>query len=676
MRLMKLGSVAILISASLLTGCSDNGDDERRRPTISAPDSQLPAAAVGTAFSATFISSGDSVMWSVASGTLPPGLTLNATTGVYAGTPTSAGSYTFTIAATNNFGMDSRAYSQTVTAPAFDSNALLSGDSLVAFPSTLASGFDTPVDITGLNPGDTLVSIDRRPQNGFLYGLGYNAANGTVQLYGVSSQTAQATAIGTSGQFVAADGVTQVRIGVDATTVFGMDFNPTVDRVRVVNSAGQNFRMNPNNGAFVDFDASTASPGLQMDGGINGPTMSVQETAYTNSSPNVAVTTQYTVDQTTDALCIQNPPNNGTQTMCMLLSVPVETVQGFDIPSSVAVTTSNSVATGQSTAIVRASGRTQDELVNINLATGVVTTLGAVGPAGIIGVALQSPATTPPLVALSADGTQLFRLLSTALSTPVTVNITNVAAGETLVGIDYRPQTGQLFSFGVNAAADNGTIYIIDPQTGVASPLSATGMVSFVTTAGAGVDLPPVSAGYGFDFNPTVDRIRVTTGTGLNFRLNPNGAAVDSNMNTTDGINPDGNINGQPAGSTGVTAAAYTNSFGQPLMGGVTTQYVIDPISNSLFIQNPPNNGTLTMQQTITVNGNALDFTEANGFDIPSNVRVTTSASPATGSGFAALTVGATTRLYSIDLSNGRATDLGALPAGVSGLAVGQIGVK
>ncbi|HEY5760188.1 MAG TPA: DUF4394 domain-containing protein, partial [Steroidobacter sp.] len=295
----------------------------------------------------------------------------------------------------------------------------------------------------------------------------------------------------------------------------------------------------------------------------------------------------------------------------------------------------------------------------------------------VIGIALQQPAATS-LFALSSDGTQLFRLLSTALSaTPTTVTIAGVTAGETLVGIDYRPATGQLFSLGVNATADNATVYIIDPQTGAASVVGTAGLVAFVTTAGAVVDLPPVSAGYGFDFNPTVDRIRVVTGSGLNFRVNPNnGAPVDNNANAADGINPDGGINGGPAGSTGVTAAAYTNSFGQSLTGGVTTQYAIDATSNSLFIQNPPNNGVLTAAQTITLNGATLDFTEASGFDIPASVRVTTSASPATGSGFAALTVGSATRLYSIDLSNGRATDLGALPAGVTGLAVGQITVK
>ncbi|HEY5758412.1 MAG TPA: DUF4394 domain-containing protein, partial [Steroidobacter sp.] len=366
MRVMKLGSVAVLICASLLTAaCSDNGDDERRRPSISAPDSPLAPASVGVAYSATFVSSGDTVMWSVSTGTLPPGLSLNATTGMYTGTPVTAGTYMFTIAANNNFGTSTRAYTQVVNSPPLDTNALLSNNMLAAFPSIAASGFDTPVAITGLIAGDTLVSIDRRPQNGFLYGLGYNATNGTVQLYNISSQTAVATPIGVVGGFVAADGTTPVRIGANATTTFGIDFNPTVDRVRVVNSAGQNFRMNPNNGALVDFDATVA--GVQMDGGINGPTMSVQETAYTNSAPNVTVTTQYTMDQTIDAVCIQNPPNNGTQTMCLPLSVPVETVQGFDIPPSVTVTTSATAATGLGTAVVRASGRTQDELVNVNL---------------------------------------------------------------------------------------------------------------------------------------------------------------------------------------------------------------------------------------------------------------------------------------------------------------------
>src|SRR5687767_12637108 len=177
MRLMKLGSAAVLICAAftLLTACGDNGDDERRRPRISAPDSPLAAGALGIPYSATFIASGGNITWSVSAGSLPPGLTVDAMSGTYSGTPTTPGSYTFTIQAANNSGMDTRAYMQDVTTPASDSNALLSNNMLSAFPATFPAGFEAPVAITGVMTGDVLVSIDRRPQNGFLYGLGYNA---------------------------------------------------------------------------------------------------------------------------------------------------------------------------------------------------------------------------------------------------------------------------------------------------------------------------------------------------------------------------------------------------------------------------------------------------------------------------------------------------------------------
>lgn len=692
MRNLNLRTVAAFLCLALLAlgGCRLGGDRDDDVPSITGPASPLSNATVGTAFSATFTArGGGSITWS-STGTLPPGMSLNSTSGLYSGTPTTAGAYTFTVQASNSRGMDADPYMQTVAAAGggnpgpnpnanVNASALLTGNNLSAFALNMPSGLETPIAVTGLTAGDTLVSIDRRPQNGYLYGLGYNGTAGTVQLYSVSAATGVATAVGTSGSFVAADGTTAVRVGVDNATIFGIDFNPTVDRVRAVNSAGQNFRINPNNGAFVD--GNTGVAGTQTDGGINGLTMAVQETAYTNNSQNATVTTQYTLDLTLDALCIQNPPNAGTQTACQTLSSPVESVLGFDIPAGVDVATANMPATGSGTAVVKIAGQTAETLVQVNLTSGALTTSGTIGTGGIIGLALQQPTATP-LVALSADATQLLRFSSATPGTVVTVAITGVTAGETLVGIDYRPQTGQLFGFGVADAANTGTLYVLDPQTGAATAVGAASQVAFVDASAAAVDLPPVTAGYGFDFNPTVDRVRVVTGTGLNFRLNPtNGAPVDGNLNNTAtppaGINTDAPINTLPAGSTGVTAAAYTNSFGQSLMGGVTTQYVIDSDSNMLFIQNPPNAGTLTAGQTITVGGSTLDFTAANGFDIPPQVRTATSGTAVTtGTAFAALTVGGASRLYSINLVNGQATDLGAIGANVSGLAAGQITVR
>ncbi len=243
------------------------------------------------------------------------------------------------------------------------------------------------------------------------------------------------------------------------------------------------------------------------------------------------------------------------------------------------------------------------------------------------------------------------------------------------MGIDWRPQTGQLYGLGVDTAANHASLYLLDPQTGAATAVGPTGQIAFVDAGGNPVDLP-TGYGYSFDFNPTVDRIRVVTDTGLNFRVNPNtGVPVDGNPLAV-GINPDGPITGLPTGSLGVSATAYTNSYGQLLFGGATTQYVLDTNSNRLYIQNPPNDGTLIGGIPVTVNGNLLDFNEINAFDIPGSVRVTNSGNPAAGKAYATLTVAGVTRLYVIELATGAAAQIGQVSATnvdkLNGLAIGD----
>jgi hypothetical protein len=137
---------------------------------------------------------------------------------------------------------------------------------------------------------------------------------------------------------------------------------------------------------------------------------------------------------------------------------------------------------------------------------------------------------------------------------------------------------------------------------------------------------------FGFDFNPVVDRLRIVSDGDTNLRMN-----VANGLVTSDGtLNP---------GTPNVVAAAYANNFAGT---ATTTLYVIDSDADALYIQNPPNNGTLTLVGILGV-----DAGDIATFDI--------SAQPSPGNAFATLVVGGVARLYSIDLATGAATSLGAI---------------
>lgn len=553
---------------------------------------------------------------------------------------------------------------------------------LASAPLSNTAAVSTPITIQGVAAGETLVSIDVRPQNQQLYALGVNPVASSATLYHISPETGFAAVVGAAGSIAfSTDGSNQLIFPNPNAVGWDIDFNPAADRLRVV-AGSVNFRVNPSTGAGVDGDnggAAGSVTGINSDGPINTATTTVNGAAYTNNQPNNGnLTTLYTLDGATNSLFIQNPPNAGTQTQGLAITLngsPLDftSFTGFDVVPGVNAPSPNAAVTsGSAVALLTVGGTTG--LYTINLVNGAATFRGSMPNARSIAVRTELGAA----IGLTSDGTALVRFNTStpdAITTQA-LNLANVAAGEILVAIDSRPQTGQFYALGVNAAANTATLYLLDPQTGAVFAVGTTGQIQFTTDGATPVDLPdPATAGYGMDFNPTVDRVRVVTTIGLNFRVNPNnGAPVDGNngnLTAVSGTNPDGSINGN--GVTGVAATAYTNSFAQSLTGGVTTQYTLDPVTNSLYIQSPPNNGTQTLPLPLTLGGAPLDFTSNVAFDIPSSVAVPTSNTSATGDGWFVATVGGLTKLYRLDLKTGAAIEVEKVGFGttsLTGLAV------
>src|SRR3954454_25094448 len=241
-------------------------------------------------------------------------------------------------------------------------------------------------------------------------------------------------------------------------------------------------------------------------------------------------------------------------------------------------------------------------------------------------VALSAPpAGAVPLVV--TDGSAIVNVDTNDLSSPsAPIPVTGLQGGETLLGIDQRPATGQLYGVG-----RTGRVYVIDTSTGAA------------TQVGSAAAFTPGATAYGTDFNPVVDRIRVVSDTEENLRLDPNDGTLTS---------ADMALNPAPAD---VAAAAYSSNTAGATS---TTLYDIDWFRAKLYTQggvggspDSPNTGNLhevgSLNLALPSNGNQV------AFDIGAD-----------GVALATITTGRVSKLFGISLTTGQATNLGTIGAG------------
>ena len=456
--------------------------------------------------------------------------------------------------------------------------AINDNNELIKFNAMAPATAMSKMAITGITAGEKLMSIDFRPATGELYALS-NAS----KLYIINQQSGNSRVVGAAAFTPAVSG-----------TLAAIDFNPTVDRIRLVTNTGQNLRLNPETGAVAATD-------LAINGGSSPMITGV---AYTNSKAGAATTTLFDIDQASGKLYRQDPPNNGTLVEIGSLGITFTGSAAFDI-------------TPGNIALLAAS----NNFYTVDLTTGKASKVGGTSEA-LVDIAVP---TDPVAYAVDASNNLLIFNPSNVAGGTVSKAIMGLQAGENIYGIDFRPVNGQLYALG-----SSSRLYTLNLSTGAA------------TQVGAGTfSTPLLGTDFGFDFNPTVDRIRVVSNLGQNLRLNP----VDGTVAATDGnLNP---------GIPSVSSAAYTNNFA----GATTTVlFVADHSTDKLYTQNPPNNGTL-----VEVGNLGIDISNANGFDIGSR----------SNTAYLIATVAGSTNLYTINTSSGLATTPTIFPMAVKGFSIG-----
>jgi len=183
--------------------------------------------------------------------------------------------------------------------------------------------------------------------------------------------------------------------------------------------------------------------------------------------------------------------------------------------------------------------------------------------------------------------------------------VTRVATGQQLVGLDTRPNTGQLYALGYDntaGASPNAQLYLmtIVGATVVAQPVGSAITLALGLSNRTDLDGYNLVVGVGFDFDPRADLIRVTGRNGTNYRLSPASGQVVATDNPL-AYAATGNAV-PPPGPPLIGAVAYTNAAIGPRG---TTLYDVDETPNngvlSIQSQTPASSGTLTTVAGITL---------------------------------------------------------------------------
>lgn len=183
---------ALVLAVLWQQGCSKSGSSAQSNP-LTITTTNVVAAQVGASYSAVLQASGGTppYNWSVSSGTLPGGLTLS-TGGVLSGTPTAAGTFSFTARVTDAASNSTTASLQVTIAPpalSITTTSLPSGQINVAYSAALSATGGTKPYTWALTAGTLPAGLGLNSSTGAISGTPTQSASDAPLTFQVSDST-------------------------------------------------------------------------------------------------------------------------------------------------------------------------------------------------------------------------------------------------------------------------------------------------------------------------------------------------------------------------------------------------------------------------------------------------------------------------------------------------------
>ena len=217
--------------------------------------------------------------------------------------------------------------------------------------------------ITGLRDGEYMLAIDIRPVNRVLYGV-----SNMSMIYTITTSAFGTDPFGTAK----AVSPTPFTPALDGSLV-GFDFDPRLDRIRIVTDNGQNLRISPTTGQVVGVDLSA------------GAGLALNSIAYSNNYAGTYGTTLYGIDAKEGKLYRLS---TSSSTLIGSTGLTINGDGGFDI-SRTGAAFATFLASGTPSWGSTTDSETVTEahrLYGISLRTGQATSLGTVRD--LIGLAI------------------------------------------------------------------------------------------------------------------------------------------------------------------------------------------------------------------------------------------------------------------------------------------------